>query len=294
VLGAVVIAQHDGQSVRLKDVANVVEAPEPKFGDAMVMGPRRVADDVRQYGRTPWKSPSSGGSVDEMKKTFNDEGITLYPRLYRRRPSSRRDWQRQKFFVARQCFGGAGVGPFSFGFAHGIHFIHGDSAVAAHARDYSSIILESRLHDDTADLLRHWGGVDDAIIDVENIFAAGTGWRARTRNTPHPDPLPLGGGEESIGIATKGGLAISPKRSGRFSLPPAKRGRGSGEGATAWNSRAFSRSCSTRRWKSAAQWFTRTFIVAPYLWPVLMMSGLQGRFFAPTGQLRSFWPFSRR
>src|SRR2546430_2606662 len=30
-LGEVVVAQHDGRSVRLKDVANVVEAPEPKI-----------------------------------------------------------------------------------------------------------------------------------------------------------------------------------------------------------------------------------------------------------------------
>src|SRR5438046_1815025 len=37
-LGEVAVTQHDGRSVRLKDVANVVEAPEPKFGDALIMG----------------------------------------------------------------------------------------------------------------------------------------------------------------------------------------------------------------------------------------------------------------
>src|SRR5437867_5199075 len=37
-LGEVVITQHDGRSVRLKDVANIVDAPEPKFGDALIMG----------------------------------------------------------------------------------------------------------------------------------------------------------------------------------------------------------------------------------------------------------------
>ena len=34
-LGSVVIAHHEGQSVRLKDVANVVEGAEPKFGDSL-------------------------------------------------------------------------------------------------------------------------------------------------------------------------------------------------------------------------------------------------------------------
>src|SRR5437867_9784919 len=38
-LGQVVVAQHDGRSVRLKDLAHVAAAPEPKFGDALIMGP---------------------------------------------------------------------------------------------------------------------------------------------------------------------------------------------------------------------------------------------------------------
>src|SRR2546422_2737940 len=36
-LGAVVLAHHDGLSVRLQDVAKVVGGPEPKFGDAQIM-----------------------------------------------------------------------------------------------------------------------------------------------------------------------------------------------------------------------------------------------------------------
>src|SRR6266478_10177709 len=50
-LGEVVLAHHDGVSVRLKDVAKVVEGPEPRFGDALIMGQRGVILLVfSQYG----------------------------------------------------------------------------------------------------------------------------------------------------------------------------------------------------------------------------------------------------
>src|SRR5947207_1741885 len=50
-LGEVVLAHHDGVSVCLKDVAKVVEGPEPKFGDAQIMGQRGVVVEVYgQYG----------------------------------------------------------------------------------------------------------------------------------------------------------------------------------------------------------------------------------------------------
>src|SRR6185369_6697682 len=37
-LGEVVVAQHEGRSVLLRDVAKVVEAAEPMFGSALVNG----------------------------------------------------------------------------------------------------------------------------------------------------------------------------------------------------------------------------------------------------------------
>jgi len=62
-------------------------------------------------------------ALDEMKKTFNDEGITLYPRLHRPATFIENAMATSKFFVCSQCFGGAVLVLFSFGFAHGIHFI---------------------------------------------------------------------------------------------------------------------------------------------------------------------------
>src|SRR3989454_1027144 len=50
-LGEVVVAQHDGRSVRLKDLAHVAAAPEPKFGDALIMGRSGILMTISgQYG----------------------------------------------------------------------------------------------------------------------------------------------------------------------------------------------------------------------------------------------------
>src|SRR4051812_38105347 len=38
ILGEVIVTHHDGQSVRLKDVAKVMEGAEPKFGDSLIQG----------------------------------------------------------------------------------------------------------------------------------------------------------------------------------------------------------------------------------------------------------------
>jgi len=84
-LGEVVIAQHDGRSVRLKDVANVVEAPEPKFGDALIMGkPGVLLTMSGQYGANTMEvTEAVESALDEMKPAFEAEGIQYVPRLHR-------------------------------------------------------------------------------------------------------------------------------------------------------------------------------------------------------------------
>src|SRR5947207_10118646 len=50
-LGEATVTQHDGRSVRLKDLADVVEGAEPKFGDALIMGKPGVLMTLSsQYG----------------------------------------------------------------------------------------------------------------------------------------------------------------------------------------------------------------------------------------------------
>src|SRR5947207_4848682 len=68
-LGAVVVTQHEGRTVRLQDVANVVEAPEPKFGDALIMGKPGVLMTMSgQYGANTLEvTEAVERALDELK-----------------------------------------------------------------------------------------------------------------------------------------------------------------------------------------------------------------------------------
>src|SRR5204863_9099150 len=85
VLGEVVIAHTNELSVRLKDVAKVVEGGEPKFGDSIIQGrPGILLATASQYGaNTLDVTLSVEKALREMKPVFEKEGITLYSRLHR-------------------------------------------------------------------------------------------------------------------------------------------------------------------------------------------------------------------
>jgi CzcA family heavy metal efflux pump len=84
-LGEVVLAHHDGQTVRLKDVAKVVEGAEPKFGDALVMGERGVILLVSsQFGANTMNvTRNVEAALNELSPAFAAENITVNPRLFR-------------------------------------------------------------------------------------------------------------------------------------------------------------------------------------------------------------------
>jgi CzcA family heavy metal efflux pump len=84
-LGDMVVAHHDGLSVRLKDLARLVEAPEPKFGDALVMGERGALLLCHsQYGANTMEVTAAvERALDEMKPALAAEKINLHPRLFR-------------------------------------------------------------------------------------------------------------------------------------------------------------------------------------------------------------------
>jgi CzcA family heavy metal efflux pump len=84
-LGEVVLAHHDALSVRLKDVAKVVEGPEPKFGDALIMGQRGVLLMVSsQYGANTLEvTRAVEGALAEIAPVFAAEKIGVHPRLFR-------------------------------------------------------------------------------------------------------------------------------------------------------------------------------------------------------------------
>jgi CzcA family heavy metal efflux pump len=84
-LGEVVITHTNGLSVRLKDVAHVVEAGEPKFGDTIIQGrPGILLATASQYGANTLEvTLAVEAALGEMKPVFEKEGIQVYSRLHR-------------------------------------------------------------------------------------------------------------------------------------------------------------------------------------------------------------------
>jgi CzcA family heavy metal efflux pump len=85
ILGEVVVAHTNGLSVRLKDVARVVEGAEPKVGDTTIMGRWGVLMTMSsQYGANTMEvTKAVEAALDEMKPVLAKEGILLYPRMHR-------------------------------------------------------------------------------------------------------------------------------------------------------------------------------------------------------------------
>jgi CzcA family heavy metal efflux pump len=84
-MGEVVVAQRNGRSIRLKDVANVVIAGEPKFGDAIIDGKLGVLmTTASQYGANTMEvTRSLEAALEELKPVFAAEGIDYTPALHR-------------------------------------------------------------------------------------------------------------------------------------------------------------------------------------------------------------------
>jgi Cu/Ag efflux pump CusA len=84
-IGEVIVAHHEGRSVRIKDVADVVEAPEPKFGDAQFNGVSGVVVLVfSQYGaNTLDVTRAVERELAEMQQVFATEQIQVNPSLFR-------------------------------------------------------------------------------------------------------------------------------------------------------------------------------------------------------------------
>ena len=86
ILGRVIIAgATNGPPVRLQDVARVVEGPEPKFGDCIIQGRRGVLLTMSgQFGANTLEvTRALEAALVEMAPVFQKEGILLYPALHR-------------------------------------------------------------------------------------------------------------------------------------------------------------------------------------------------------------------
>jgi len=85
VLGEVVVTHNNGFSIRLKDVARVVEGAEPKSGDAVIQGqPGVLLATASQYGANTLEvTLAVEAALAEMKPAFEQAGIAVFPRLHR-------------------------------------------------------------------------------------------------------------------------------------------------------------------------------------------------------------------
>lgn len=83
--GIVVVTSVGGAPVRLRDVATIVYGPEPKFGDALVMGkPGVLLTLSSQYGANTMEvTQLLETALEDLKPLLAREGVTLYPRLHR-------------------------------------------------------------------------------------------------------------------------------------------------------------------------------------------------------------------
>ena len=232
-LGEVVVAHRDGLSVRLKDVADVTEGGEPKLGDASIMGKRGVMLVLSsQYqANTTDVTAAVEKALTEMKPTLQAEQIELHPALFR--PA---DFISTAIGNVKQSLliGGILVTVVLFLFLFNVRtgFISLTAIplsllMAIIALHYLGISLNTLTLGGLAIALGEV--VDDAIIDVENIF------RRLRENRDRNNPRPV------FRVVLEASIEV----------------------------------------RSAVIY--ATFVVALVFLPVLAMSGIQGRLFAPLG-----------
>ncbi|HYM74876.1 MAG TPA: efflux RND transporter permease subunit [Candidatus Dormibacteraeota bacterium] len=232
-LGGIVLLQQEGVSVRLRDVAQVVEAPEPMVGAAAIQGtPGVILVVSSQYGANTLEvTQGAERTLEELAPAAKAENIVVYPRLFR--PASFIETAVENVRTSL-LIGGVLVAVVLFLFLLDLRtsFI---SLTAIPLSLFTAVIVLDRFGA-TLNTLTIGGlaiaigeVVDDAIIDVENII------RRLRENRSRPDPLPV------FQVVLDASLEI------RKSVVYA------------------------------------TWVVALVFLPVLTMSGVQGRIFAPLG-----------
>ncbi|MDB6065439.1 MAG: heavy metal efflux pump, cobalt-zinc-cadmium [Pedosphaera sp.] len=173
-LGEAVVGHHEGQSVRLKDVANVQEGGEPKFGDSLIQGkPGVFMALASQYGANTMEATVAvEAALKQMEPTFQKEGITLYSRLHR--PATFIE-NSLKNIEHSLYMGGALVAVVLFLFLG--HFRTAFISLTAIPLSLLTAIVLLDKFGVTLNTITLGGlaiaigeVVDDAIIDVENIF----------------------------------------------------------------------------------------------------------------------------
>jgi CzcA family heavy metal efflux pump len=174
ILAGVVVAQHDGASVRLRDVADVVIGAEPKFGDALIQGRRGVLIVTgSQYGANTMEATTAvEAALKELQPIFEREGVSAFPRLHRPATFIENSLHNVKHSL---YLGGAFVAVVLFLFLG--HFRTAFISLTAIPLSLLAAIVLLDKFGVTLNTITLGGlaiaigaVVDDAIIDVENIF----------------------------------------------------------------------------------------------------------------------------
>jgi CzcA family heavy metal efflux pump len=233
-LGGIVLARRGGHSLFLRDVADVVDAAEPKFGDALIQGrPGVLVTMLSQYGaNTMDVTRGVEAALEELKPALGARGIVLYPRLHR--PATFIESSIGNL-EASLALGAVLVAIVLFLFLYNVR-----SALISLASIPLSLLAAVIVLDQAGQTLNTitLGGLaialgavlDDAIIDVENIFR-------RLRENER-----LGRVRSSFAVVLSASIEV--RKAVVFA----------------------------------------TFVVALVFLPVLTMSGLAGRMFAPLAQ----------
>jgi len=232
-LGNAVLAPLDGTSVRLRDVARVEWAPQPLIGDAAIGGARAVILILAaQYGANTLEvTRRAEAALRDLAPPVKAEGITLFPRLFRVA-----DFIETSVAGIRSSLllGGALVAIVLTLFLYDLRtaFI----SLTAIPLSLLIAVVVLNLMGATLNTITLGGlaiaigeVVDDAIIDVENIFRRLRGNRASASPRPNFD------------VILDASLEV----------------------------------------RSAVVY--ATFVVALVFFPVLSMTGVQGKIFAPLG-----------
>lgn len=188
-LGEVAVTQSNGFSVRLKDVARVVEGAEIKFGDCAIMGRWGVLLTMSsQYGANTMEvTRTLEAALDELKPVFAKEGIKVYDRLHRPATFIENALRNMKSSL---LLGGVLVAGVLF-LLLGSMRTATISLVAIPMSLLAAVIVLEKLGITINTITL--GGlvialgevVDDSIIDVENIF------RRLRENKSLPQPRPV-------------------------------------------------------------------------------------------------------
>ncbi len=189
ILGEVEVAHHEGQSVRLRDIATVREGGAIKFGDTLIQGrPGILVSTASQYGaNTMDVTLALEAALAEMKPIFDREGVTLHGRLHRPATFIEASLHNIKHSL---YLGGILVAVVLFLFLG--HFRTAFISLTAIPLSLLTAIILLDKFGVTLNTITLGGlaiaigeVVDDAIIDVENIF------RRLRENQSLPQPRPV-------------------------------------------------------------------------------------------------------